>query len=792
MLRNSFKIAFRNLVKNKVYSGINISGLAIGMAGAIIIFQLVSYHLGVDHYHRNAARTYRVVVDLHLEDGSVEKEKGSAYLLHETLKKEYGDVESASYLAQKELTIAIGNTNPKKFLEKENAAFTNPDFFKIFDYQWLSGNAAVLNAPNTAVLTERYARKYFGKSNPVGQYIKVNNLENVVVAGIVKDYPELTDFKKDIFVSLPTLKKLVPEYGYQDWGWIDSGHETYITLRSAEDRAAFEKQMPAFAKRYYGADSKVFHYHLQELADVHFNVDYGGKIKYSTIIMLGSVGLLLVLIACFNFINLSTAQAFKRGKEVGVRKVLGVSQAQVFWLFIQETALFTIISFVLAIALSGMMAMLLTDWLGIHIQSSGLTDFGFVTFILLLLVFVVAMAGFYPAVMISNFNPLLAIKGLAGQNVNGHFSVRKGLVVVQFAISFVMIAVSMVIILQSRYLKNKDLGVDKDLVLHINLPDTESGKITTFRNEVMRLKEVADVSFFRTPPSAQLGSGGSIKFENRDWEKFVARSRVADHNYIKTYGLKLVAGRNVVASDTLRELLINQKLVKALGLKSPDEALNRRLLVGDADKTGVIVGVVSDFNNSDLYTEIEPTVIFSILKRYRQAGVKLAHLNASTIQDIEKVWLKQFPDQVFQHSFYDDEIARFYQREELTSRLTSLFALLSVFLSCLGLFGLAVFSIEQRTKEIGVRKVLGASVMSITSLLSKDFLRLVLIAIVIASPAAYYFMDKWLQDFAFRIDIEWWIFAVSALVAAGIALLTVSFHSVKAALMNPVESLKSE
>jgi putative ABC transport system permease protein len=792
MLKNSFKLAFRNLLKNKVYSGINISGLAIGMAGAIIIFQLVSYHLGVDRYHRNAARTYRVVVDLHLEDGSVEKEKGSAYLLHETLKKEYGDVESASYLAQKELTIAIGNRNPKKFLEKENAAFTNPDFFKIFDYQWVSGNAAVLNAPNTVVLTERYARKYFGKTDAIGQYIRINNQENAVVAGIIKDYPEQTDFKRDLFVSLPTLKKLVPEYGYQDWGWIDSGRETYITLRSAEDKAAFEKQMPAFAKRYYGADSKVFHYHLQELADVHFNVGYGGKIKYSTIIMLGSVGLLLVLIACFNFINLSTAQAFKRGKEVGVRKVLGVSQAQVFWLFIQETALFTIVAFVLAIVLSALMAMLLTDWLGIHIQNNGLTDFRFVTFTLLLLVFVVAMAGFYPAVMISNFNPLLAIKGLVGQNVNGHFSVRKGLVVVQFAISFVMIAVSMVIILQSRYLKNKDLGVDKDLVLHLNLPETESGKINTFRNEVMRLKDVASVSFFRTPPSAQLGSGGSIKFENRDWEKFVARSRVADHNYIKTYGLKLVAGRNLVASDTLRELLINQKLVKALGLKSPDDALNRRLLVGDADKTGVIVGVLSDFNNSDLYTEIEPTVIFSISKRYRQAGVKLSHLSTGTIQDIERVWSKQFPDQVFQHSFYDDEIARFYQREELTSRLTSLFSLLSVFLSCLGLFGLAVFSIEQRTKEIGVRKVLGASVMSITGLLSKDFLRLVLIAIVIASPAAYYFMDKWLQDFAFRIDIEWWIFASSALVAAGIALVTVSFHSIKAALMNPVESLKRD
>ncbi|MHA4742366.1 ABC transporter permease [Dyadobacter sp. MSC1_007] len=793
MIQNYLKFTLRNLTKHRVYSAINVIGLAIGMAGAIIIFQLVKYHLSVDRFHANADRTYRVVVDLHLEDGSVENERGSAYLLHETLKKEFSYVQDAAYLAHKDLTLSVteGGTT-KKFLEKENAAFTNADFFKIFDYKWISGNSSALNVPNQAIITARYAGKYFGTANPIGKVIRVNNAENVVIAGVIADYLDQTDFRQDIFISLPTLKKVVPEYGYEDWGWIDSNRETYITLRSDDFKAAFEKQMPAFATKYYGPDGKVFHYHLQDLADVHFNIDYGGKIKYYTIVLLATVGLLLVLIACFNFINLSTARAFKRSKEVGVRKVLGISQSQVFWLFIQETALLTAIAGSVAMILAKVFAPLLSQWIGTNIPINVVEDTLLLAFCLGLFVFVVLMAGVYPALIVSRFNPVKAIKGLLKENNRSFFSVRKTLVVAQFSISFVLIAVSTLIILQSDYLKNKDLGINKDLILHIGLPETETSRLTALKNELSSLHEVASVSFFRTPPSVQASSGGSIKFENRDWEKFVARSRIADHDYVKTYGLRLLAGRIPAQSDTLHELLINRKLVQSLGLKSPEDALNKRLLVGDAGKTGTIVGVLSDFNNGDLYTGIEPTIVFSSRQRYRSAGIKLDVLDPATIKKVEHIWQDQFPDNVFEYGFYDQEIARFYQREELASRLTTTFALLSVFLSCLGLFGLAMFSIEQRTKEIGVRKVLGASVAGITAMLSMDFLKLVLVAIVIASPVAWYFMNKWLQDFAYRIEIHWWIFAWSGLLAVGIALFTIGFQSIKAALLDPVKSLRNE
>lgn len=792
MVRNYLRIAWRNLVRNKVYSAINMTGLGIGMAGAIIIFQLVSYHLEVDRYHANADKIFRIVVDLHLEDGSVEHERGSAFPMHTALRKEFANVTHAAYLADREVTVSIGQAaSTKRFFEKSAVAFTNPDFLKIFDYEFVAGNASVLNSPNQALITERYAQKYFGKSNPLGRLIRLNNAENITVAGVIKDFPEQTDFRKDLFVSLPTLKKLVPEYGYEDWGWIDSNRQTFVRLRSNEDQAALEKQMVGFAKKIHGADNHVFQYHLQPLSDVHFNLDYGGKIKYYTIVMLATVGLLLILIACFNFINISTAQSFRRSKEVGIRKVLGVSQWQVFWLFIHEAALFTSISFVFSIILSKLLIPVISNWLEINLVLNPLTDWSLLAFSVLLLLFVVCVAGIYPAFVISNLNPVRAIKGLAAPTERGSFSIRKGLVVAQFSISFVLIAVSMVIILQSRYLKNKDLGLNKDLILHVGLPDAETTKIASLSNEMQRIKDVASISFFRNPPSSQAGNGGSIKFENRDWEKFVARSRVADDRYVDTYGLRLIAGRKPTHSDTLSELLVNNKLVKALGLKSPEEAINKRLTVGDMDnKTGIIVGVLSDFNNADLYSSIEPTIIYASKRHYRSAGIKLQSLSASTIPDIMKVWQKQFPEYVFQYSFYDEEIAGFYKREELAANLTATFALLSVFLSCLGLFGLALFSIEQRTKEIGIRKVLGASVASVTALLSTDFLKLVIIAILIASPVSYYFMNKWLQDFAYRIDIEWWIFAVSALLAVLVAFLTVGYQSVKAALQNPVKTLR--
>jgi putative ABC transport system permease protein len=785
------KFTLRVLSRNRLFTFLNIAGLAMGMAGGILVFSLVKHHLSVDTYHKNADRIYRVVVDLHLGDGSIEREKGSAYILHGTLKKDYPAIEEATYLAQKPLTIAINERNiVHKYSEKEAAGFTNANYFRIFDYEWKAGSADALNKPNQVVLTERYAQKFFGTSNALGKTLKLDNQQEVVVAGILGDYPANTDLKTDIFVSLPTLKTILPNYGYEDWGWIDSGRQTFVMLRSKDMKSDFDKQMPAFSKRYYGADSEIFKYHLQDLSDIHFNIDYGGKIKQSTVSLLLIIGVLMVVIACINFINLSTALSFKRYKEVAVRKTLGSSQAQIFWQFIGETTVVAVLSMILAAVLASMAAPILSQWLKTPLGIALFTDVTLMGFLVLLLTAIVFIAGFYPAMVIASFQPLKALKNMT--ELPKKFTLRKGLVVGQFSIACILIAVSMLVVLQLNYLKNKDLGLRKDMILHISIPKSENNTLSAFKNQVLQQANIENISFFRTAPTSQTGSGGSIRFDNRDWEKFVARSKIADNAYIDTYGIKLIAGHKPVASDTLREVLVNQKMVRDLGLKSPEEVLNKKLLVGDISKTGTIVGVVSDFNNTDLYSGVEPTVIFSYQPHYRYAAIQLKSYNENTIRQIEGIWERLYPDNVFEYSYFKEDVARFYEREELISNLTKTFAALSVFISCLGLFGLATFSIRQRTKEIGIRKVLGASVMSITTLLSVDFLKLVAISILVAVPVSYYFMAEWLKDFAYRVSIEWWIFAATGIAAVIIALITIGYQAIRAALTNPVKSLKTE
>ncbi len=794
MLKNYFKIAFRNLVRNKVYSFINIAGLAIGITGSIIIFQLVKYHLSTDSYHKNAKNIYRVVMDLHLEDGSIENEKGSPFILHSTLKKDFAAIRNVAYVGKEEVIISLAKPNGviDKYLEKEAVVFTNSEYFDMFDYQWLVGKSVYLNIPNSVILTEKFAQKYFGNSNPIGKMLNINNLQNIKVVGLLKNYPKNTDLKADVFISLPTIKTIIPDYGYDDWYWFSSTRETFISLQNNTSKEDFEKQLPAFSKKYFGQDAKVFQFHLQKLSDVHFNLDFGGKIKKSTIILLSFIGFLLILIACINFINLSTAQSFKRIKEIGVRKVVGSSQQQLFWQFIIEIKVITIIAISLALFFGYIAIPTLNNWLKTEINFAQFFDIKLLILIPLLLIFIVVIAGMYPSYVISNFNPIKALK-VSNQGVSKGVSLRKALIITQFCISFVLIAVSILVVYQIDFLKNKDIGLNKDLILHINIPNNEKNVLTTFKNQLLQKSYVKNISFERSAPSSKFGGGGQIKYENGDWEKFAVRSRIADENYLETYQIKLITGRKPIACDTVSEILVNEKTVKSLGLKAPEEVLNKRLLLGDSGQTGVIVGVVADFNNTDLYTKIEPTVIFSLMNRYKQVAIKLKALNSEkTIKDISKTWEKAFPNEVMEYSFYDEELAQFYERENLIRNLTISFALLSIFISCLGLFGLSSFTIAQRTKEIGIRKVLGASVLSITTLLSKDFIKLVFVSIIIASPIAYYLMHKWLEDFAYKIDAHLWVFALAGTSSIVIALLTVSYQAIKAALMNPVKSLKTE
>ncbi|TAF81804.1 MAG: FtsX-like permease family protein [Runella slithyformis] len=794
MLKNYLKIAARNLSKNKIYTFINVLGLSLGIFGSLVIFQFIKFHLLTDAHHHNSKNIYRVVMNLHLDDGSVEHEKGSPYVLHEALKNDFSSVENVAYIGQQELTLSVDDKNnlPTQFLEKEAAAFIGADYFKVFDYQWLIGQATSLDTPNTVVLTEKYARKYFGEENPINKVLTINNLQPIKVVGILKDIPETTDLKTEVFVSLSTLKTIIPanDKSFTEWAWFMKSRETYISLKNNTSKTAFEAQLPAFSKKYYGEMAKYYRFQLQELSDVHFNLDFGGKISQSSIYLFSAIGILLLLVACINFINLSTAQSFKRFKEIGVRKTLGSSQAQILWQFIVEVGFITLLSVFFAVILAYLAMPLVNSWLNINVTFKQFFDGQMLVFLPILIIFTITVAGLYPSLVVSGYNPIHILKGVTKNSKTG-LSLRKGLVVSQFSVAIVLVSVSILVVWQIRFLHNKDIGNTKDLIVHVQVPD--NNQIETLKNQIAEKPFVESVSFARRAPSSEKGgSGGTIKFENRDWEKFVARSKIADENYLDTYQIKLITGRKPIASDTIKEILVNQKLVKDLGLKTPESILNKRLLVGDANGTGVIVGVVADFNNADLYTPIEPTVIFSLKDRYRFAAIRLNTYSDKVLAELKTIWKGIYPNEVFEYSFYDEELAKLYKREELTRNIVISFASLTIFIACLGLLGLVNLTVSQRTKEIGIRKVLGATVSNITFLLSKDFLVLVLIAILIASPIAYFLMDKWLNTFAFKAEIKWWIFAIANLSVITIALLTVSYQAIKAALMNPVSSLKSE
>lgn len=798
MFNNYFKIALRNLRRHGNYTLLNLLGLTLGMTGGLLIFLFITYHFNTDRYHAKFDRIFRVVTDLHLDDGLVEYEPAGPLPMTEALRREYPQVEQAAFLIMlRELTVGIGQgkgTLPLRFREHQGIGLVEPEWFAIMDYKWLRGNPkTALRAPGSVVLTETQAKKYFGTTDPLGQTLTLNNTVEATVMGVLADPPTTTDTPLDVFVSLSTLKQLDPEYNTTDWYWLNSTNRLYITLKDPGAAPALERAFPALAQKHYGADAAVFQFHVQPMGEIHFDVARGGSaIRVSLLWSLGVVGLLLVGAACINFINLATAQALRRGKEVGIRKTLGSTRSQLVRQFMLETALIVVTATALALLLVALVLPVLNDW--VHVPLALRFDWLNLGFVGLLLVGTTLLAGRYPAAVLSGFSPRLALGGSLAAFGAGNLTVRKVLIVAQFVVCQTLIIGALVIANQISYIQKTDLGFSKDNVIMVPLPYGQKANHESFKQQLLPYADVQSVSLTMLPPASPLSYGGSFKFNgDAEWSKFPIRERLADTDYLSTYGMNLVAGRNIASSDTIREYLINETLLHKLGFKKPEEVLGKKLHYYLSSVPLPIVGVVADFHQKSLREKIEPIFIASQADRYRQAGIRVVGKDpAKTLENIRQVWQKTFPEAVFEYQFLDEQLARFYETETLTARLINVFTGLAILICGLGLFGLISFVVVQRTKEIGIRKVLGASVASIVALLSQDFLKLVLIALLIASPIAGYLMQQWLAGFAYKIDIAWWVFAVAGTLSIGIALLTVSFRSAKAALMNPVKSLRSE
>lgn len=802
-MSNYIKIAWRNLWKHKFYTSINIFGLALSISCCIILFLFITYHLSFDTYHHNAKNIYRVVNSITFDDGVHHYDPGAPLALARDIKVTNPKVKDVSIIyGMVDVNVSIPQkaaVAKKMFTEHNSIGITDGRFFNMFDYDWEQGDKnAALSQPNSVVLSHNMAQKYFGSQDVIGNNIIINNKITFTVTGVVKDHPANTDIQAEIFLSLVTLSNIFPDIANKmqsDWTFINSTSSVFIALQDGVDPVMIERDIAQMKKKAIAGDiQKAFGFMLLPLSEVHFDGRFVGVIQRPLLTTLGIVGLLLIIIACVNFINMATAQSFKRAKEIGTRKVLGSSPRAIFIQFICETAYIAIFAALLSFAIVAMAIPILNSWLQTQFGLNFFTDYRLVVFIALLLLMVIAAAGCYPALILSRFKPVNALKNQISNEARSGAFTRKGLIVFQNVIAQALIVSTLLITMQVRYLKTASLGFDTNATVMVPVPDNAKSKTDFFRNQLLTDPGVKNVAFCHRAPSSTSDRGGSIKYDTRGWQKFAGYEVTGDANYVKTFGLQLVAGRNITESDDAREYLINETMMHDLKVSDPQQVLGKKFTAGNlSDDAGIIVGVVKDFHAKSLYIPIGPEYIAPFRKGYEYAGVKINAGNPSAIiQRIKKQWESVYPDHVFEYRFLDEQIADFYQKEDLLNKLITTSAIVAIAISCLGILGLISLIAVQRTKEIGVRKVLGASMANITAMLSKDFIKLVLIAVVIASPIAWWIMSKWLQGFAYRIDIHWWLFVIAAVLAILIAFVTVSYKAVKAALANPVKSLRSE
>lgn len=789
MIKNYLTVARRTLTRHKSYTLINVLGLVLGMSCGILIFSLVNYHLGFDKFHAKADRIYRVTSELHNETvtkyGSVPQPIGAA------MRDDYPFVEKASMLISFGGNISFPSRRDNaKF--SDGVAYTEPDFFEIMDFPFVAGNPeTALSLPNTAVITEELAEKYFHSEDAIGKSFRLDNKTDITITGILKNLPEKTDIRQQIYVSYPTISQTTP--WLNTWGGFLSATQAYVLLKPGTDAVKADEAMASISTKYYNAkDAKTFKFHLQPLSDIHMNQEFGGVIAKSQLIALSFIAVFLIITACVNFINLATAQALGRSKEIGVRKVMGSMKGQLFWQFITETALITFVAFLIATGLSYISLPYMNDLLSTRITIDLLKDSNQSIFIVCLLLVVTFISGSYPGLVLAGFQPIMALKGKLTQKQVGGFSIRKGLVVVQFAISQTLIIGTIVVTSQMRFNSQADMGFKKDAIVLLPVPETTTAKQSAMRARFSQLPEVEKITFLNVPPaSPQNNIDTGIRYAGRpEDEKFNIFYKTGDPEYLSTFGLKLVAGRNLAQSDTTREYLLNETAVKKLGI-APEEAIGKNVSINR--RKGIIVGVMKDFHNASFRQKIDPICLTTRADNYSQCALKVSGRNLpATLAAIEKAWNETNPEYIYNYQFLDEHLQHFYETDQLMLQLMWLFAAIAIFIGCLGLYGLISFMAAQKTKEIGVRKTLGAGVGSIVWLFGKQFAQLLTIAFVIAAPIGWWLMNKYLADFQYHIDLSATIFIAAIGTTFLISIITVGYRSVKAAMMNPVKALKSE
>ncbi|RVU02743.1 ABC transporter permease [Mucilaginibacter limnophilus] len=791
MLKNFITIAWRNLYKKKLFSFIHIIGLTIGITVCMMIFLYIMNEFSVDRFHKQGDNIYRVMRRFDVNKNMVPYLAGTygPALLNDYPK----EIKQAVRVCP---THGLVQTADKKSFNEKKLYVADADFFTLFTFPLIKGDPkTVLKQPNSVVISQATAKKYFGNDDPIGKVIEIDQLYQLKVTGVSKNVPSNSHLDFDLVMPISNFE-------HYDWFkvWVNNNLFVYVRIDNPATAAALEKQFPAFMQKYMGADMEKmgvkFDLHLRPLKEIYFepssefdNVRHGDQ---SVVYIFLSIAILILVIACINFMNLSTIRAVERSKEVGMRKVMGALRNHLIWQFIGESVLLTLISCVLAIGLLLLAMPWYNQLLGYELTVSW-NAAPIYLFLAGVILFVGFLAGSYPAFFLSAFSPIQALKGKLQLGKSGAFF-RQALVVVQFCISVFLIVGTIVIYNQMSFVKSKDLGYDKEqsVVIPLNNNDIYNN-MRAFKNDLMSKSGIQSVSYMSGEP------GGFHDMHTYEAEGqrdvFKSRSEFADFEYVKTLGLKIVAGRDFspqMATDTTDAVLINETAAKKLGF-TPAEAVGKWIKNNMRDSTRrKIVGVVKDFNFISLKETMDALVISPSDDR-RVAVIKLKPGNVSSgLAAIKEAYARVAPAYPLEYTFLDQKFDTLYKNDLRQQTILSVFSGLAIFIACLGLFGLASFTAAKRTKEIGVRKVLGSSVQNILLLLSKDMLKPVAVATIIAMPFAYFSMQKWLQNFAYRTPLHWWVFVLAAVITFAIALFTISFQSLKAAIANPVKSLRSE
>lgn len=799
MFKNYLKIALRNLFKHKVYSFISIAGLSVGIACCLMILLYIQHELSFDRYHNNGDRIYRLVKG---------NNANTPELWAPALENEFPEIEySVRFMQGFSNTLIISGEN--RFLE-ERGLYADASVFEVFSWPLLRGNPkTVLQEPFTIVLSEKLARKYFSNSDPIGRVLTIGGISNdndwhdYKVTGIVQNVPHYSHIQFDYLISFKTVIALndIGEWG-TPLGWTNRMAKTYLLLLPKVDARELEAKIPTFLQKhihdekYNYSDAK-----LQRLSSIYLHSNLRSEFKTSGTItyvyLFAVLAGFLILIACINFMNLATARYLQRAREIGVRKVMGAHRAHLIKQFLGESIMISLVALALAILLLEILQPVFHHLFGQELDMVSVATWPVMLGFIGLALIVGLLAGSYPAFFLSALRPVGVLQSETA-GMRGAF-LRKGLVVFQFVISVILLVSTMVVFEQLDYLQNKDLGFQKEQIVVMPIGHSKAirSKSNTFKNELQQHPGILRVAGSHSLPGRFLNGFYYLREGAAQDDRVGLKDISVDHDFVEMFGLHIIAGRSFsadLASDSTA-FVLNESAVKELGFENPEVAIHKQIewLFPGLGFRGPVIGVVKDFHYESLHSAIPPIAMhityFGV--NFISARIQPTAVGA-TLDFLEQTWRRYEQDYPFEYYFFDENFARQYKAERRLGQTFGYFSALAIFITCLGLFGLATYSAERRTKEIGIRKVLGATVMNVTALLSKDFIKLVLLANLIAWPMAWFAMNKWLQNFAFRVDIGWWVFALAGGLTLLIALITVSMQTIRAALTNPVEALRNE